>query len=174
MKRSTQLCLAAVAALAIGLTPVPAAAGGGCHSPDPTEGSGQTVRLSQNCMSPTVLNAEEGEVTFLNDDPVLHNVTGSGMFEDLPPGESYARRFTSGTYPFSCTLHPGMNGVLVVGDGGGVAEKPAAVTPIAASPAAASSSGDASSNALVTIAAAVAAGLIAATGGFAMGRRRQA
>lgn len=176
MKRSIQLCLAALAALVVGLSPAPVAAGGGCHTPDPTAGSGQTVRLSQNCMSPTVLRAAEGEVTFVNDDPVVHNVTGSGLFEELAPGQSYARSFTSGTYPFSCTLHPGMNGVLVVGDGKAVAksDEPAAVTPIAASPAVADSAAGESAGGALTFAVAIAVAVIAATGGFAVGRRRRA
>ena len=174
MKRSILLCLAAVAAMVVGFAPGPAAAGGGCHSPEPTEGNGQTVHLSRNCMSPTVLKAEEGGITFVNDDPGLHNVTGSGMFEELASGATFTRRFASGTYPFSCTLHPGMNGVLIVGDGDseGTRAEPAPVTPIAASPASAESPASESTNGLLTIAVALVVAVIAATGGFAFGRRR--
>ena len=171
--RRLVLCFLVLLAGAVVMAPGPvAAAGGGCHQPDPTEGSGQTVRLSGNCMSPTVLMAEAGEITFINDDSVMHNVTGSGLFEELAAADTFTHRFSAGTYPFSCTLHPGMNGVLVVGDA--ASAEPAAVTPIAARPATAASSAGASGNAVFTVVVAITVGVIATVGGFTLGRRRRA
>ena len=97
----------------------PAVAGGGCHTP-PTEGTGTTVELAKLCMSPTVLRAEEGAtVTFVNRDAMEHNVASNGFYTDFAKaGDTWQYRFTeSGTYAYACTLHPGMTGAIVVGDG---------------------------------------------------------
>ena len=77
------------------------------------------------CFSPTVLHVRPGEaVTWTNTDPFGHNVMGAsaswGSFDLLKPGRSVTYRFTRvGTYPFVCTMHPGMVGAVVVGDGDG-------------------------------------------------------
>jgi plastocyanin len=112
--------LAAVAAATIWGTG-PALAGGGCHAPS-TEGTGATVELSQLCMSPTVLRTDVGAtVTFVNRDAVEHNVYGKDFFGDLPrSGDMVQQRFESaGVYVYQCTIHPGMAGAVVVGDGRG-------------------------------------------------------
>jgi plastocyanin len=122
--------LAAAAAAVVGLAvlavpAVPAAAGGGCHrsmETGPTEGTGTTVELSLMCMNPTVLRVQPGTtVTFVNKDELLHNLYGAGWAHgDLAPGQSTSETFpTAGVYPYSCTLHVGMVGAIVVGDGHG-------------------------------------------------------
>jgi len=101
-----------------------ATAGGGCHdraAAIATEGSSATVRLEGCTFAPTITRVPIGaEVRFVNVSNTYHDVTGR-MYawgsEQLESGESYAHRFTAnGLYPYSCSLHPGMAGVVVVGD----------------------------------------------------------
>jgi plastocyanin len=115
------LLLAVVAATA--LTAAPASAGGGgCHSPA-TEGRGTTLALAELCFSPTVLRVEPGsEVTIVNRDPLAHPLSrpGGEWGWDGGPGDvTKVRLDRAGTYPFFCFAHPGMVGVVVVGDGRG-------------------------------------------------------
>lgn len=106
-------------------SPVTAGAGGGgaCHDDlnmGPSEGEGTVVELAKACMNPTVLRVPVGaEVTFVNRDPMLHNLVGSGMaVPELHPEESAIFRFGApATFPFACTLHFGMVGAVIVGDG---------------------------------------------------------
>jgi len=108
----------------------PAQAGGGCHGSGQSSGDGTTVELAMNCMNPRVLRAAEGTaVTFINRDQVVHNLFGDGWgVEELPFEKTYTREFVKGTHVFSCTLHPGMVGAIVVGDG--IGAPIANVTPV--------------------------------------------
>ncbi len=127
------LVVLAVLAASTVVAPTPARAGGGCYGSSQPSGSGSTVVLSMNCMTPRVLNAPSGDVTFLNTDDVTHNVVGDSWgVDELRTGETFSRAFTPGTYVFACTLHPGMVGGLVVGEGSGinVAAPVADVTPV--------------------------------------------
>jgi plastocyanin len=115
------LLLAVLAATA--LTAVPASAGGGgCHRPA-TDGRGTTVALTELCFSPTVLRVDEGsQVTIVNRDSVAHPLARPGRewFWDGTAGDTTTVRLNqAGTYPFFCYAHPGMVGVVVVGDGQG-------------------------------------------------------
>ena len=115
------LLLAVVAATA--LTAVPASAGGGgCHRPA-TEASGATLTLSELCFSPTVLRVEPGaEVTVVNRDMTAHPLSrpgGDWYWEGTVGKATTVRLDRAGTYPFFCFTHPGMVGVVVVGDGRG-------------------------------------------------------
>jgi plastocyanin len=100
----------------------PASAGGGCHT-GPTQGTGTAVDLKDACFTPSLLRVAEGStVTFTNDDPFVHNVSGSlwGHYDDLRPNATFSATFDrAGIYPYACTIHPGMTGVIVVGDGTG-------------------------------------------------------
>jgi len=95
---------------------------GGCGQPA-THGTGTTVAISKMCFRPSLLSVEPGAtVTFVNRDPFAHNVGGQlwGHFDDLGPGQRFRATFDGeGVYPFACTLHPGMTGAIVVGDGVG-------------------------------------------------------
>ncbi len=99
--------------------------GGGCHEPA-TEGAGAVVELKASCFSPTVVRVSEGTtVSFENRDDLGHVVlgTGWGSAETLAAEGVATYRFdSSGTYPYSCYLHPSMNGAVVVGDGQGSGE----------------------------------------------------
>jgi plastocyanin len=114
--------LLAVVAAATMATAAPAAAGGGCHRP-PTEGRGGTLALTELCFSPTVLRVEPGaEVTVVNRDPIAHPLSrpGGDWYWDGEDGARTTVRLDQpGTYPFFCFAHPGMVGVVVVGDGQG-------------------------------------------------------
>jgi plastocyanin len=115
------LLLAVVAATAV--TAVPASAGGGgCHRPA-TEGSGDTLALTELCFSPTVLRVAPGsEVTIVNRDTIDHPLSrpGGEWSWDGPIGDRTTVRLErAGTYPFFCYAHPGMVGVVVAGDGRG-------------------------------------------------------
>ena len=100
------------------LTASPSAAGGGCHSTQ-TEGEGTTVEMTGMCFTPTVLHVEPGtEVTFVNRDPLAHIALGVGWgeWQELGTGDAITHRFDeTGTFPYTCNLHPGMSGVVVVG-----------------------------------------------------------
>lgn len=100
----------------------PAAAGGGCHSPA-TEGKGTTLALREMCFSPTVLRVAEGsEVTIVNHDQLDHPLArpgGEWGWEGRMGDRTTVRLDGAGTYPFFCYAHPGMVGVVVVGDGHG-------------------------------------------------------
>jgi plastocyanin len=104
------------------LAAAPAEAGGGCHAPA-TEGRGTTVALVDLCFTPTVLRVEPGAtVTFANRDSIAHPLSrpgGEWGWEGTVGGRAAVRLDQAGTYPFFCYVHPGMVGVVVVGDGRG-------------------------------------------------------
>ena len=118
------------------------AGGGACHvAPAMREAAGTEVQLSANCFAPTVLRVEPGAtVTFRNIDPAAHHIAGVayawGTPWERPFQEGDTAEFTfseAGTYPYSCYLHIGMAGTIVVGDGRAAsAAAPAASQPVVA------------------------------------------
>ena len=115
---------------------VPAQAGGGGQgcTEGYEDGTGTTVVTKGVCFTPTVLRIEPGDtVQFKTADGVPHTVGGiAGSFGDLFTKLHYDQplsyRFTEeGTFPYACMLHPGMGGVVVVGDGTGDAVAGSAV-----------------------------------------------
>ncbi|HEY8117293.1 MAG TPA: plastocyanin/azurin family copper-binding protein [Actinomycetota bacterium] len=123
MARRNAIVMTAAILAALVVPAVPAAAGGGCHS-GVTQGTGDTVELVDACFTPTTLQIQPGgSVTFVNTDPMVHNVGGNlwGHFDDLDPGQAFSATFDEpGVYPYACWYHPGMTGAIVVGDGTGV------------------------------------------------------
>jgi plastocyanin len=117
----------------------PAAAGGGCHAPA-TEGRGSAIALTDLCFTPTVLRVAPGsEVTILNRDSIEHPLSrpgGEWGWDGAAGTRTTVRLDQAGTYPFFCYVHPGMVGVVVVGDGRGsggpLVEVDAAPAPAAA------------------------------------------
>jgi plastocyanin len=116
----------ALLVLVLGVAPLlgaaPARAGGGCHG-SVTRGTGTAIRIVDACFTPTILHVQPGQtVTWINADPFVHNITanGWGHYDDLKPTERFAATFDEpGLYPFACTYHPGMSGVIVVGSRSG-------------------------------------------------------
>lgn len=101
-----------------------AAGGGGCRGVAVTEASGSAVTMNDSCFLPTVLHAEPGAtVSFTNPSAQPHTVSGAnaewGNYEEVRSGGgSVTVTFDKpGTYPYFCFVHPGMIGVVVVGDG---------------------------------------------------------
>ena len=135
LRRAAACCLAGTLGLGVPLAfASPAFAGGGCHAAydeGQTEDSGDTVLLSGNCMSPTVLHTSVGStVRFVNVDEVAHNLYGAGWGTDVvKPGLEFTETFDEeGAFPYACTIHPGMVGVVEVGGGSSVATQPVAAT----------------------------------------------
>ena len=123
MARRTGTLMAVSFLLFLIVPAAPAAAGGGCHT-GVTQGEGDTVELVGMCFTPSILRIRSGDaVTFVNEDPMVHNVGGNlwGHLDDLEPGATFTATFDrSGIYPYACSYHPGMTGAIVVGDGLGV------------------------------------------------------
>ena len=167
VRRFATIAVLAMIGTAAGVTA--ASAGGGGHC-EPSEGSDGVVDLAGACFLPSTLHADAGEtITFVNRDSVAHNVSGTGwgQYEDLARGEHFTTSFADpGIYPFACTLHPGMNGVIVVG-------QTAASETTAAQPITRSASGTDDGNSWMVAAA---AGLVlgAAVGAGATSVRRRA
>jgi len=76
------------------------------------------------CYIPPLIVIESGkQVTWINEDSAFHSVTSgfynmpSDLFDSgyLDPSESFTFTFNySGTYDYFCTLHPWMNGQVIV------------------------------------------------------------
>ena len=90
---------------------------------EPSGGLAATLVSIQN-FAHAVLNVAPGEeIVWVNADPVPHSVTGGasgvadGSFDSglLGPGQSFALTFDEpGEYQFTCSIHPAMNGTVVV------------------------------------------------------------
>jgi plastocyanin len=131
MRRMTLVIASLLVLVAAIAAPLAVQAGGGCHGGEtpPGDGSASVVKIDGCMFYPTVARVPVGTtVTFLNSGEAPHNVTGvSGAWfsGDLATGARFQHRFAeAGVYPFACTLHPGMNGAIVVGDA--AADAPAA------------------------------------------------
>ncbi len=103
------------AGLALGWTVVGLALMGACARRPQTE----TVSMSGVAFHPDSVAAAPGDtVLFRNDDPVPHTATSDRRaFDsgDIAPGQSW--RWVpraAGRYPFHCTYHPNMTGVIIV------------------------------------------------------------
>ena len=131
MLRRSMLALLIMLALSIAAAvaaPLVVQAGGGCHANDGSvyaEGTGTIVKMDVCSFAPTIERVPVGTtIRFLNSADREHMVVGrSGTWASgiLAPGAEYFATFNApGTYPFSCPLHPGMVGAIVVGNGLGV------------------------------------------------------
>lgn len=115
--------------------PASASGGGGCGQPV-TDELGAAVDIRDSCFSPTILRAATGDlVTFTNVDPIPHSVLGANATWGDYAGfrkKAVTFRFSEpGVYPYVCTYHVGMVGVVVVGDGaGGAIDSPTADGPV--------------------------------------------
>lgn len=119
MTRRRAALLAVLAALALGTT---ACAG------DPPASSSElpdsvgdvaddpTVRVADNLFEPQELTVEAGtEVTWVWEGRVAHDVVGDGFESDLMVEGTFTATFDEvGTHPYVCTLHPAMQGSVLV------------------------------------------------------------
>jgi plastocyanin len=139
-----------------------AGAGGGCHNPDRTEIESTTVAMQDMCIRPGTVHVQPGStVTFTNHDSMTHNLYGAGWAHgDLLPGASATETFADpGTYAFTCTLHPGMVGAVVV-DG------PTLITASSAAP-------DQDGLTPATVLGGVLIAVVCLGGAFSLGNRRR-
>ncbi|MCX5780481.1 MAG: stalk domain-containing protein [Firmicutes bacterium] len=85
-----------------------------------TYGGGKTtqvIAIEGLAFSPATLNVALGDtVTWVNHDSVAHTVIGDSCASpNLDNGQSFSRTFsTSGTFNYHCSIHPFMQGVVIV------------------------------------------------------------
>jgi len=122
--RGSTLAASLIMVVAFALAPgVAGASGGGGCGQAVTDSTGTEVEIASFCFGPTITRVHPGaEVTFTNLDPVSHSVLGAngswGGYDALKKNRSVTYRFSqAGVYPYVCTFHIGMVGVVVVGDG---------------------------------------------------------
>jgi plastocyanin len=84
---------------------------------------GPAPLLAEVSMANTAFNPQSvevrvgGSVRWTNNDNTAHNATGAGFTStgNMNPGAAIERQMdTAGTFQYSCTLHAGMNGTIVV------------------------------------------------------------
>ena len=108
--------------------PVAVAAGGCVNQSLANDGAVPTIAIKDCAFSPTVSRVPVGAtVSWKNVDKLPHVISGVGWgsvsgyvaagVPMLQPGETFSHTFTTpGLYPYACYLHPGMSGVVIVGD----------------------------------------------------------
>ena len=83
----------------------------------PVAAADETVSIANFAFAPGLVTIQEGDsVTWTNDDSTAHTATGDGFdTESIGPGQSSTVAFaTAGTYAYVCSIHPQMNGTVVV------------------------------------------------------------
>lgn len=76
-----------------------------------------TVLIEGYTYKPAELKIEKGEtVTWINQDTAQHTATGDSFDSKLlKKGQSFSHTFNeTGTYPYICTPHPYMKGLIIV------------------------------------------------------------
>ena len=113
------------------------------NRPAPSTGGTSQVVLGDCVFTPTVNRVAVGTtVTWRNGSSQDHEVVGSNMTwgahdKLLGPGDTIGWTFdAAGTYAYSCMIHPGMTGVVVVGEPEGSGPVAAAATDASEDPAA--------------------------------------
>ena len=90
-----------------------------CGKSSDSSGS-YAVTIAGMAFTPVTLTVTAGStVTWTNNDNVVHNVTSTGgtfvSSGPISPGGTYLLQFnTKGSFPYSCTIHPTMTGVIIV------------------------------------------------------------
>ena len=171
----------ALAAAALFVVPIVALAGDPCfhefdNRPAPSTGATSQIALGDCVFTPTVTQVAVGTtVTWRNASSQDHEVVGANLTwgahdKLLAPGDTIGWTFErAGLYGYSCMIHPGMTGIVVVGE----VSAAQAQAPVAATVSAETDSGASGPSAAVV-------GLAAGAGGLAIGlllaglRRREA
>lgn len=112
-----------------GVLAVAARAGGGCTPPESRiaqervqPGASGTVVIANCSFDVPILYVDRGtKVSWTNKDPFQHTVTGLGYSwgssEALEQSDVITQQFRrDGVFPYFCSFHPGMVGVVIVGD----------------------------------------------------------
>ena len=80
--------------------------------------STHTVLMDGTRFVPETVTVRRGDrVVWVNKDPFPHTATASKAFDSksVPAGGSWSYTVAeTGEFPYVCTLHPGMKGVLIV------------------------------------------------------------
>jgi len=167
----------ALVADAFAVAPAVALAGDPCfHSfdnrPAPSTGSTSQIALGDCVYTPTVSRVAVGTtVTWRNSSSQAHEVVGSNMTwgahgKLLEPGDTIGWTFeTAGVYAYSCMIHPGMTGAVIVGDALGTALGTGTESPPSGESSGDSNAGGAGSGNVGLI---VGAGSLAALAGLAL------
>lgn len=86
-----------------------------------TTTSGETVQVTMKnrTFTPKEITIRTGQtVTWINEDSLEHDVVANnGEFKSdlFGQGETFSFTFTeAGTYPYFCSIHPGMTGTVIV------------------------------------------------------------
>ncbi|RJQ22542.1 hypothetical protein C4580_00635 [Candidatus Woesearchaeota archaeon] len=81
-----------------------------------TESDVSQVDISVFSFNPGSITIARGEkVRWTNKDATEHTVTGTGFDSRLAPQQSFTRTFdTAGTFTYQCSIHPEMQGVVIV------------------------------------------------------------
>lgn len=85
----------------------------------PSSGSLVTVQINNSVFAPNPVSLKVGQqVNWKNNDTITHTATLDGMFNNVisPMSAQGApvTMSTAGTFNYHCTIHPGMNGTIVV------------------------------------------------------------
>ncbi|HET7727149.1 MAG TPA: plastocyanin/azurin family copper-binding protein [Candidatus Limnocylindrales bacterium] len=112
--------------------------------PPATTGATTAVAIGECTFGPTVTRVDVGDlVTWTNTSAQPHEIVGAnlawGVHDRLvQPGGTATWTFeTVGVYPYTCMIHPGMTGAIVVGDplaAGQASTERAEAAPAAAAP----------------------------------------
>ena len=167
-------------------------AGGGCHNKEAAAAAGDrapagpaaadaavVVNIDTCDFAPLVTRIPVGAtVAFVNRDATPHQVTGyhsTWSSAILEQGQSYSWHFDeAGVHPYSCPLHPGMVGAVVVG--GTLAavdvDTPGTLASTEGAPQEPAASGSSGIEPLAAVAVGALSGLIVVAIGGALARRR--
>jgi len=92
----------------------------GCSnkSVEPKPVAGDTIYINHFIFEPAELIVSTGAtVTWKHNDNVAHTVVSQGLFESkvLNRNDEFSFKFTSpGEYSYHCSIHPSMNGKIIV------------------------------------------------------------
>ncbi len=76
-----------------------------------------SVMITSFAFQPATITVAKGAtVTWTNQDPVAHTVTGTDFDSGaIEPGQSYSHVFDkAGTYQYHCAIHTSMTGTVIV------------------------------------------------------------
>lgn len=82
----------------------------------PPEQAAAVVHLKATSFVPSSVTIDVGQtVTWVWDDPIIHNIVGDGFGTGNLVSGTYSHEFpAAGTFPYRCTIHAAMTGTVVV------------------------------------------------------------